>query len=111
MTDNPNKLKAMLLGDCSTEQKQEFAQMLAKLCTQHDLQATGHRCSFFIPSPTEYERLRKYNQPPNYDKCPKCGKGRLFVEVYKGNLGESWNVVCTRKEQGCDFKEYVSDDV
>lgn len=107
---NPNALKATLLSEASTEQQKEFAKMLAEQCAEADLQAKGHRCWFFVPSPTEYERLSKYNQPPHYDTCQKCeanGKhGRLRVEVFHGNIGSSWHVVCS----GCDFKEYVSDD-
>jgi Pyruvate/2-oxoacid:ferredoxin oxidoreductase delta subunit len=108
MSDNPNALKAVLLSEADTEQQREFAKMLAEECARADLQAKGHRCWFFVPTPTEYERLKKYNQPPNYDRCQKCGKGRLHVEVYHGNIGSSWNVVCSNK--ACDFKEYVSDD-
>lgn len=108
MSDNPNKLKAQLLEDTSTEDKKQFAEMLAQQCAIHNLQATGHRCWFFIPSPTEYEKMKKY-QYPN-EKCPKCGKGSVLVEIYRGNVGDSWNIVCRFGEKGCDFKEYISDD-
>ena len=107
MSDNPNVLKATLLDDASTEQKQAFAKMLAEQCAMADLQAKGHCCWFFVPTPTEYERMQKFNQPPNYDKCPNCGKGRVFVEVYHGNIGSSWHLKCTKE---CGFKEYISDD-
>jgi hypothetical protein len=104
---NPNNLKKELLENASTEHQKQFAEMLAKQCAIHDLQATGHRCWFFIPSPTEYEKMKKYQYPNN--KCPKCkGKSNLVVEIYRGNIGDSWNVVC--REKGCDFKEYISDD-
>jgi Pyruvate/2-oxoacid:ferredoxin oxidoreductase delta subunit len=106
MSDNPNKLKAVLLENATTEQQKEFAKMLADECARADLQAKGHRCWFFVPSPTEYEKMAKYNQPPNYDKCPKCSKGRLRVEVYHGNIGSSWTIKCSQ----CDFNEYISDD-
>jgi hypothetical protein len=106
MSDNPNALKAILLENATTEQQKEFAEMLASQCAIADIQAKGHRCWFFVPSATEWERMKKYSEPPNYDKCPKCNKGRLRVEVYHGNIGSSWNLVCSK----CDFKEYISDD-
>ena len=111
MSDNPNKLKSMLLEDASDEQKKEFAKMLAEQCAQADLQAKGHRCWFFVPTLDEYERMKKYAQPPTYDRCPKCNKGRVVVEIYRGNLGDSWNLVCRWGEKDCDFKEYISDDL
>lgn len=54
--------------------------------------------------------MLRYNRPPNYDKCPKCNKGRLVVEIYRGNFGDSWHVVCKWGKEGCNFKEYISDD-
>jgi hypothetical protein len=106
MSDNPNKLKATLLENATTEQQLEFAKMLAEQCASADLQAKGHRCWFFVPTTTEWERMKKYSEPPNYDKCPKCCKGRLRVEVYHGNIGSSWTLKCSQ----CDFNEYISDD-
>lgn len=104
MSDNPNKLKAQLLENASTEDKKQFAEMLAQQCAIQDLQSKGHRCWYFIPSPLEYERMKKYQ-----NKCPKCGKGgNLVVEIYRGNVGDSLHIVCRAK--GCDFKEYISDD-
>jgi Pyruvate/2-oxoacid:ferredoxin oxidoreductase delta subunit len=109
MSDNPNVLKSILLEDCSTQQKQEFAKMLAEHCATADLQAKGHQCWTFIPSPTEYEKMAKYNKAPDYDKCPKCGK-RLGLQFYHGNMGEGVSIVCTPWGKGCGFKEYISDD-
>lgn len=114
MSDDPNKLKATLLEEATTEQQREFAKMLAEECARAELQAKGHRCWFFVPTPTEYEKMRKFNQPPMYDRCPKCSplpgpyRGRIKIEVYHGNIGSSWNAVCTNKD--CDFKEYISDE-
>jgi hypothetical protein len=108
MSDNPNKLKATLLEDASTEDRKEFAKMLAEQCAIADAQK-NHRCWTFIPSPTEYERMAKYNKPPDYDKCPQCG-GRLGLQFYHGNIGETVNIVCTPWGKGCGFKEYISDD-
>ncbi len=107
---DPNKLKSILLENATTEQQKEFAKMLAEQCASADLQAKGHRCWFFVPSITEWERMKKYSEPPNYDKCPKCNKGRLRVEVYHGNIGSSWTLKCSWGDKGCDFSEYISDD-
>jgi len=110
MSDNPNALKKVLLENASTEQQREFAKMLAEASATADLQAKGHKCWFFIPTPEEMEMMKKFNQPPNYDKCPKCGKGRIIVEIYRGNIGDSWHAVCRWGAEGCDFKEYISSD-
>jgi hypothetical protein len=104
MSDNPNTLKRTLLEDASTDTQREFAKMLAEQCAVADVQK-DHRCWTFIPTPTEYDRMRQYQ-----DGCPKCKKGRCILEFFHGNLGESVNVVCRWGEPWCDFKEYVSDD-
>lgn len=109
MSDDPRRLKATLLEDASTPEKAEFARMLAEMCETAELQAKGHRCWFFVPTPVECLNFAKYNQPPHYDNCPKCQKGRVVIEVYHGNIGDTWNAVCLRADQGCDFKECVSD--
>jgi ssDNA-binding Zn-finger/Zn-ribbon topoisomerase 1 len=106
MSDNPNKLKAILLEDVSTEQRKEFAGILAEACGIHDLQAKGHRCWFQIPTIKEYENMKEYENK----KCPKCGKGRVVVEQFRGNFGDNWFLKCYWGEKGCDFQEYISDD-
>jgi hypothetical protein len=103
---DPRQLKKTLLSDATTEQQKEFAKLLAEQCAIADMQAKGHKCWFFVPTPTEWERLKKYSGPPNYDRCPKCEKGRVRVEVYHGNIGSSWHIVCS----ACDHKEYISDE-
>jgi hypothetical protein len=111
MSDDPNKLKAVLLEDADTETQKEFAKMLAEQCETAKREAEGHYCWFFIPTPTEYERMSKYNQPPNYDKCPKCGKGRLFIEKKSWSMGVSLKLKCTQtKISGCNFEEEVGDE-
>jgi hypothetical protein len=111
MSDDPRKLKAILLEEATTEQQKEFAEMLARQCAEAELRAKGHhRCWFFVLSPLEYERMAKYRQPPDYDKCPKCGKGRIVVEIYNGNLGQGLTLKCYFNKDGCDFSEYISDD-
>lgn len=106
MSDNPNKLKSMLLEDATTDQQKEFAKMLAEECATADMQAKGHCCWFYVPTPTEWERMKQYSGPPDYDKCRKCNKGRIRVEVFQGNMGASWTLKCS----DCDFKEYISDE-
>lgn len=107
---SPNKLKAVLLEQADTEQQREFAKMLAEQCAIADLHAKGHRCLFFIPTPTEYERMEKYTQPPDYDKCPKCGKGRLRLLQQYEYVCSGLYLVCCRGKEDCDFRECISDD-
>lgn len=109
MSDDPRKLKAVLLSEASTEQQREFAKMLAEQCAEAERKEKGHNCWFFIPSEAEYEKMKKFAQPPNYDRCPKCGKGRIVVEVRRWNLGDSWHLVCRWSGGGCDFEEEISD--
>ena len=80
MSDNPNELKKILLGDLSTEQSRELAKMIAEECAVQEIQDKGHRCWYFIPTATEYEKMTKYNE-----KCPKCND-RIYVEVFHGNF-------------------------
>lgn len=110
MSDNPNALDKVILEQASPELQQQFLAMLKEQKDTHELQKS-HRCWFFVPSPTEYERMKKFTEAPNYDKCPKCGQGRVIIEIFRGNLGDSWNAICKWGDKGCDFKEYVSDDL
>jgi hypothetical protein len=109
VSDDPRPLRAQLLDKASTEQQREFAKMLAEECAIADKQHTEGKDWLFLPTPTEYEKIRPYTQPPNYDKCPKCGKGRVILEIYHGNVGDSLHLVCKWGQPDCDFKEYVSD--
>jgi hypothetical protein len=103
-----NELKTSLLEDCSTEQKVEFAKMLAKECTEENLKASGHRCYLFVPTQTEYDRMKKYAEN---DTCPKCGKGRIVLENVKSYVGDGLRLVCSPWHPGgCDFVEHISDD-
>lgn len=110
MSDNPNKLKSILLADATTKQQEEFAKMLAEQCATANREAEGHLCWFNILSPTEYEKISKYNQPPNYDKCPKCGNGRLVIEKRSWSMGVSLTLKCRWSKGGCDFSEEIGDD-
>ena len=69
MSDDPRKLKTVLLEDATTEEQRQFAELLAQQCAIADRQQT-HRDWLYIPSPTEYERMRKYWGGD--EKCPKC---------------------------------------
>jgi hypothetical protein len=113
MSDNPDALDKVLLEQADPELKRQFLDMLKQQKDTHELQKT-HRCWFFIPSPTEWERMKRFTEAPNYDTCPKCGKGRVVVDIYRGNFGDSWHLVCRRwgdPGHKCDFKEYISDDL
>ncbi len=107
LSDNPNALDAVLLEHADPELKGQFLKMLKEQKDTHELQKS-HRCWFFIPSPTEYEKMRRFTED---DKCPKCGEGRVVVEIFRGNMGDSWHLVCRFNDKGCDFKEYISDDL
>jgi hypothetical protein len=109
MSGDPRRLKATLLGEADTAQQQAFAKMLAEQCAIAESQTNG-KAWLFIPTPAETDRLRRFVSPPDYDRCPKCRKGRVVLEVYHGNVGDSLHVVCRWGQAGCDFQEYVSDD-
>lgn len=99
-----DKLTAIDLGSLSPEKAQEF---MAKLVAYtHKIEQSW----LFVPSPTEYEKMRSFAVPPNYDKCPKCGTGRIVVQVTNGNMGQGLELICKWSKTGCDFKEYISDD-
>jgi hypothetical protein len=106
MSDNPNKLKSILMNDVNTSDKREFANILAEACAIADLQAKGHHCYFNIPNDLEYERMKPYFNK----RCPKCLKGTIVIEIHRGNFGDSWFLKCYWGLDGCDFKEYISDD-
>lgn len=109
MSDNPNKLKAILLENADTETQKAFAEMLAQECATHDLQKT-HRCWTMIPTEKEIEKMVKYSKAPDYDKCPKCQTGRVGLQYHHGNFGVSTSIVCKPwGKDGCGFKEDITD--
>lgn len=107
MSDNPERLKAILLEQASTEQQQVFASLLAQKCAEANLRVKGHRCWLFVPTQKEYDIMSKYAVN---DTCPKCGKGRVVLEVFKGNIGDCLWLKCYWGKEGCDFNEYASED-
>jgi len=106
MSDNTNKLKAVLLSEATTEQQKEFAKILAEQCAQADLRAKGHKCWLFIPTEKEWESMKKYSKD---DKCPKCGKGRIVLEIFKDNICQGLWLKCHFSKNGCDYKESITD--
>jgi len=99
------ELKATLLADASTETARQFAKLFAAECAIEELQQSGHRCHFFIPSPSEYAQMA-----PFFKGCPKCN---LAVEVqvfHGGGLGDSFKIKCCNAK--CDWTQQVepSDD-
>lgn len=107
MSDNPtNALNKVLLENASPELREQFLQMFREQRDAHELQKT-HRCWFFPPTPSEYERMRKYAEN---DRCPKCGRGRVVIEIYAGNIGDNWYATCKWGANGCDFQEYIPHD-
>lgn len=101
-----NELKAELLENCTTEQKRQFAEILAKECAEEDRRASGHRCWLFVPSRKELKAMGKFSCG---DACPKCKKGRIVVEIFKGNFGDSLALACYWGKDGCDFREDIAD--
>lgn len=109
MSDDPKKLITVPFDEAPPDLQKQFAALLADQAATEKLQET-HLCWFFVPTALEWEKMRRFSCAPDYDKCPKCRKGRVVIEIYRSNLGESWNAVCKWGADGCDFKEYVSDD-
>lgn len=109
MSDNPNKIIPVLLENLNDEQKVSLLEGITDACNTYNLQK-NHSCWTFIPSQTEYDRMKKYREAPNYDKCPKCGKGRVILQFHHGNIGESIFLVCRWGDKECKFKEYISDE-
>ncbi len=106
-----NKLKAELLENADSESQRAFAKMLAEECSKEDLRAKGHKCWTYIPDPITVDALKKYSLVS--DACPKCGSGRLVLEIFKGDIaGDSLWIKCywSRKEGGCDFRECLPYD-
>ena len=101
-----SKLTTELLGIFDRDDADKVIEYLKTVFEQPKHKDTNHKCWFHIPTETEYERMKKYLPD---EKCPKCGS-RLRVEVYHGNMGSSWNLVCKWGNNNCDFKEYISDD-
>src|SRR5687768_1087504 len=104
MSDDPNVLRSVPLEFATPELQKQFLDMLKNQRDMEELQKT-HLCWFYVPTPTEYERMKKFTEAPNYDKCPKCGKGRVVIEIRHWSMGCSWNAVCRWGVEGCDFKE------
>jgi len=104
-----SKLIVVPLEEATPEQREQFFDLVARQRADAELQR-DHRCWFFVPSPTEWERMKKYAEPPDYDKCPKCGEGRVVVEIFRDSMGACWTLKCRRGSNGCDFSVHVSDD-
>jgi hypothetical protein len=109
MSDDPRQLKKVLIGDATTEDKRQFAEMLANMSAVAEAQERDGLDWLFLPTPTEYAKIEPFTRPPNYDKCPKCGKGRVILTVHHGNVGDSLHLVCKWGDKNCGFKTYISD--
>lgn len=107
MTNDSDKLIVIPLEEATPDQQQQLAKLIVEQTEIAVAQRTGHRCWMMIPNAVEVERMRKYPE----EKCPQCQKGRLVLQVYHGNIGDSINLVCKGwGNDGCGFKEYISDD-
>lgn len=104
-----NELVKIPLEDASPELREQFAAMLAADRAEAALRAAGHRCWTWVPNRVEYERMAKYAD--DNDTCPKCGTGRVVLEIFKGGgFGDSYWLKCYWSKTACDFKECVNDE-
>ncbi len=103
------KLKATLLENASTEQQKEFAKLLAEQCVEEERKANGHKCWLFVPPDEALEAMKKYNHAPDWDRCPKCKKGRVVVEIRNWSMGQALYFKCHFNKNGCEFEELFYD--
>ena len=101
MSDDPNKLKTVLLENASTDQQKQFSDMLAHSCAVADMQNRGHKCWLQVPDKTSMAHIMKYSEN---NTCPKCKKYSLKIQVYHGNFGDSLKFKCWNE---CDFEEPI----
>lgn len=102
------KLTAIPLEEASPEHLKQFAEMLNHDARENAVLATGHRCWTWVPNRVEYERMAKY---ADNDTCPKCGTGRVVLEIFKGGgFGDAYWMTCYWSKTKCDFKECVNDE-
>jgi hypothetical protein len=107
MSDNPNKIVPVLLNQANPQLQQQLLQMVKEQKDTHELQK-DHRCWSFVLSLAECEKLKPFQQAPDYDRCPKCKKGRVILEFYHGNIGSCINAVCRWGEKDCGFSVEIS---
>lgn len=105
-----DNLEKVPLERATPEMQKQFFEMLAEQAATKERQKT-HKCWFFVPRPEEYEKMKKYKQPPDYDKCPNCKKGRIVIEIYSWELGEAWTAKCYWGKPDCNYEELITDGV
>lgn len=103
------ELTHVALSDATPEMLEQFTDLLHEQVSSEELQK-HHTCWLFVPTAAEYARMSKFSTSPDYDKCPKCGRGRVVLEIHSGNIGQSLTLVCKWGDPTCGFSEYISDD-
>lgn len=97
MSDDPLKLKKILLEKADTDEQKQFAKMLAEQCVI----AEKERLTFYVPSPEVYEKMKPF---ANGVDCPSCKKGRIVCEIYQGNIGDTFWLKCKYGDKDCKFE-------
>jgi DNA-directed RNA polymerase subunit M/transcription elongation factor TFIIS len=59
----------------------------------------------YIPTAKACKAMLRYGED---DTCPKCGKGRMILEVVHGSLGDVHVLKCYWSES-CDYEEDITD--
>lgn len=102
-------MKHAEIAGLSEEQIKSLHEQLAEMLKQEyeikELQKT-HKCWLHVPSLLELEQMKEVSKN---DKCPKCGQGRLVIEIYKGNIGDNLYFVC-KWGKDCDYKKWIECD-
>jgi hypothetical protein len=104
--DKKSDLTAIPLEEATPAQMMELVDMMAQQKADEMMRSSGHQCWMFVPSPTEWERMKQFSVD---DRCPQCGNGRVIIDIYHGSMGIGLRLVCMWSKGGCDFKQYISD--
>jgi hypothetical protein len=104
--DKKSKLTAVPLEEATPGEIMELVEMMAQQKADQMVRKGGHKCWMFIPSQSEWERMKQFSVD---DRCPQCGNGRVIIDIYHGNIGICLNLVCKWSKGGCGFKQYISD--
>lgn len=99
--------KKLTAAELSEEDKRSIARMMVAEKVEAERVAKYGPSYMEMLTDSEWERIRTLRDA-HAGKCPACKKGRLVMTVFHGNLGDSVNVAC-RGEEGCKWKEHVSD--
>lgn len=103
---DPVKLTAIPLEEATPDQVMQLVDMMSEQKANQKLRSSGHICWMNVPTLTEWERMVRFSKS---DQCPQCGKGRIVIEIYHGNMGQGITLKCKWGGGGCGFNEFISD--